>query len=191
MNKEVKIEIIRRHVHLSDEHFMMLFGLRRELHKEKDLSSTKTFLAKEKVAIRADNDTTIENIDIIGPLAKDTKVVISLTDAMYLNMNVPIRDINHLENTPGIMLVGTYGEIKIKRDVIVARRHVHLSEEEAKELGLKDGDSVSVKTFGDRSVIFQNVIVYIANNHHLVVHIDADEGVAAGILDEGKGELII
>lgn len=191
MGKEIKIEIIRRHVHLCDEHFMMLFGLRREMVKEKDLFSTNAILAKEKVAIKADNGTVIENMDIIGPACKETKVVVSLTDALYLNMNVPLRDMNHLENTPGIMLKGPYGEIRIKRDVIIARRHVHMSEEEARELKLKDGDMVSIKTTGDRAVIFQNVIVYVGKKYHLIAHIDADEGVAAGMLDEGKGELIV
>lgn len=65
-----------------------------------------------------------------------------------------------------------------------------MSEEDAKELGLKDNDLVSVKIYGERSLTFNKVIVRANENFKMAVHVDLDEGNAAGIDKSCFGELV-
>ena len=56
--------------------------------------------------------------------------------------------------------------------------------------GLKDGDIVKVKTEGIRAVIFENVLVRVGDTHALEMHVDIEEGNAAGAKNGDLVELI-
>ena len=89
----------------------------------------------------------------------------------------------------GATLIGPSGDLELKEGVIVAKRHIHCNQSQADELGLKDGQEVSVKTFGDRSLTFHNVPVRIKDVFDLSMHIDTDEGNASspdGVCSEGE-----
>ena len=103
-----------------------------------------------------------------------------MTDARTIGISAPVRESGKLEGTPGCKLVGPCGEVEIDHGVIVALRHVHLNDEQAAEAGVKDGDMVSIKIEGERGLVFNNVLVRAGSKHEREVHLDTDEGNAAG-----------
>ena len=51
------------------------------------------------------------------------------------------------------------GEVELDKGVIVASRHIHMSDKEAEQFGVKDKDIVSVKVDGARGLVFNNVLI--------------------------------
>ncbi|MDW7675445.1 MAG: PduL/EutD family phosphate acyltransferase, partial [Bacillota bacterium] len=52
---------------------------------------------------------------------------------------------------------------------------------DAEQFGLSNGDRVNVKFAGPRALIFAEVLVRVSDDYYLEMHIDIDEGNAAGI----------
>ncbi len=182
MEKIVPIEISARHIHLSKKDLETLFGFGYKLKKLKNLSQPGLFAAKEVVDIKRGNQK-ITNVRIVGPLRSQAQAELSLTDVVNLGIKIPTKK-------PGIILIGLKGKINIKKGEIIAWRHIHLNPKEAREFGLKNGDLVSIKTKGKRALIFSNVLVRIDKNFKKSVHLDTDEGNAAGIIKKGEGILL-
>jgi len=187
---KIPIEISARHVHLSQKNLDILFGKGYILTKKNVLSQPGEFAANETVDICFQNKT-ISNVRIVSPLRLETQVEISLTDAYNLELPAEIRVSGDLKNTQGILLVGPEGKVELKNGVIVAQRHIHVSFREALKLGINGKKSVSVKIGGQRMTTFHNIIVRKTENYRLVLHLDTDEGNAAGIKGKTFGELII
>lgn len=166
-----------------------LFGEGYEFKKIKQLSQPSDFACEETVSIK-NYSNVLENIRIVGPLREQTQVEISKTDAFKLGANPPIRLSGDLKNSDGVILAGPAGEVELKEGLIVAKRHLHCATDEAKKLGLKNGDVISVKISGERPVIFENVIVRIRGDYKLCMQIDTDEGNACGLDKKGEGIIL-
>jgi len=186
---EILIEVSARHIHLSQSHLEKLFGENYKLIKLKNLSQPELFAAQETLTIQY-KDKSILSVRIIGPCREQTQVELSLTDAFSLNIKIPVRESGALENTPGIRLIGPKGMVDLKSGVIASSRHIHASNEEALRLGIKDKELVWVKTQGERALIFKKVLVRVDPSSSLAMHIDTDEGNAAGIVGNTKGIII-
>ncbi len=65
-----------------------------------------------------------------------------------------------------------------------------MSTSEASQMGLKDLDSVSLKTSGSRSVTFNNVLVRVSDKFALDFHIDTDEANGAGLRNGDMVEIV-
>ena len=63
--------------------------------------------------------------------------------------------------------------------VICARRHIHMSPEDAMAFAVRDRDVVRIRVEGDRELIFGDVIVRVNPDYRLDMHIDTDEANAA------------
>ena len=189
MQKIVPIEVSARHIHLSQKDLEALFGDGYLLKKMNDLTQPGDFAAEEMVNI-TNNGKEIANIRIVGPVRENTQIELSMTDAFYLGLNLPVRISGDIDNTPGIDIIGPKGEIKIEKGAIIAKRHIHCNLKEAKELGLENKEIVSVKVGGERGLVFDNVEVRADNKYKLAMHLDTDEGNAAGIDKKSKGLLI-
>jgi putative phosphotransacetylase len=50
---------------------------------------------------------------------------------------------------------------------------------------------VSVKTSGERSLVFKNVLIRSGDGHLREMHVDTDEGNAAGIKNDDTVEIIV
>lgn len=184
---KIPIEVSARHVHLSKHLVKVLFGEGHELTPERGLSQTTEFLATERVDIVGPREI-IHNVAVLGPTREHTQVEIALTDARKLGLKPPVRESGHHEGSVGCRLVGPAGEYELEDGVIVARRHIHCNPAEAEKLEVKSGDVVSVEAREcSRPVIFEDVLVRVRDDFSLSMHVDTDEGNAAGLTPESYG----
>ena len=184
------VETSARHVHVTQEHLEILFGKGHELTKKKDLSQPGQFASEERVTVVGPKKE-LANVSILGPVRKETQVELSMTDARSIGITAPIRESGDLEGSGACKIIGPCGEIELDHGVIVAKRHIHATPEDAAALGVSDKDIVSVKIdTPERSLIFGDVVVRVSKSYALAMHIDTDESNAAGCGKEVYGEIV-
>ena len=189
MKEKVLVEISARHMHLSNEHLAILFGEGHQLTPKKDLSQPGQFACEEKVMVVGSRGEMA--MSILGPTRKESQVEISLTDARSLGIDALVRESGNIEGTNGCKLVGPKGEVILSKGVIAAKRHIHLTAEDAVRLDVKDSEIVSVKIdTDDRTTTYGDVVVRVRNDFAAAMHIDTDEGNAAGIKGVAYGEIV-
>jgi putative phosphotransacetylase len=186
---KIPVEVSARHCHLSKSDLEKLFGEGYELKKMKDLSQPSDFACEETVDIKGDSGV-LKNLRIVGPVREQTQVEVSRTDAFLLGVNPPSKLSGDLMGSGPVTVIGPKGAVSLTEGLIVALRHIHCATGEAAKLRLKNGDVVSVRVNSERPVIFENVIVRIKDNYKLCLHLDTDEGNAAGINKIGAGEIL-
>ncbi len=185
----VPVGISNRHVHLSQADLEALFGTGHQLTPTKNLSQPGQFACEETVNLIGPKGT-LSKVRILGPVRKATQVEISRTDSFPLGVTAPVRDSGSIAGSASITVEGPKGRIEIKEGVIIALRHLHLHTDEAKELGLNDKDCISVKFDGERSILFNNVLVRVSPNFAKDMHLDTDEANAAGLKNGDLGTII-
>jgi len=186
---KILIETSARHLHLSEKHLKDLFGPDAVLTNKKDLSQPGQYACEEKVKVIGPKGEMI--MTVLGPVRKETQVEVSLTDSRKLGITAEVRESGDINGTGGCKLVGPKGEADIEKGVIVAKRHIHLTPQNAEEFKLTDKQIVSVKvdTCG-RSLVFGDVVVRVHKNFAPAMHIDTDESNAAGIAGNVYGEVL-
>lgn len=190
MSKEFIIETSARHVHVTEKDLEILFGAGHTLTKKKDLSQPGQYAAEERVTIIGPKKE-LANVSILGPCRKATQVELSATDARSIGIAAPIRESGDLEGSGACKIVGPCGEIEISEGVIVAKRHIHLTPEDAEELGVKDKDVVWVKCDTDgRKAILGDVVCRVSSNYARAMHIDTDESNAISASRDLKGTIV-
>jgi len=189
MSQKILVEISARHVHLSEKDFEKLFGKGKNLIPMKNLSQPEEFASQQMLTL-VNGNRKIENIRVLGPFRKYSQAEISMTDAYSLKLNpMPrIKVSGDLANTTKILVKGPKSQIKIP--CIIAKRHLHCSTEEAKKLNLRNNQKISVKISGERALVFNEIVVRVSEDYNLSIHLDTDEGNAAGINGKTFGELI-
>ena len=156
------VEVSARHVHLTQEHVEALFGKGHELTFDRPLSQPGQFLSKEKVTIK-NGDRKIERVSILGPVRKASQVEVSKTDSVALRAEGFIRESGDLAGTAPVEIEGPEGSIQLSEGLIIAKRHIHMTPENAAEAGLKDKDVVSVAVNTDgRKTILGDVVVRVS-----------------------------
>ncbi|NLT48010.1 MAG: phosphate propanoyltransferase [Clostridiales bacterium] len=190
MSYKVPVGLSNKHLHLSAEDLEALFGKGYELTPFKPLKQPGQYAAEEKVDIVGPKGT-LKAVRILGPVRKETQVELAMTDARAIGVNAPVKESGKLDGTPGVKLVGPAGEIEIDHGAIVALRHIHLSTEQAKEAGVHDKQMVSLRFCGERGLVFDNVLIRSGEGHDLEIHLDTDEGNAAGLKNGDLGEIIV
>ncbi len=190
MKREVLVEVSARHVHLSKEHLEILFGQGYELTIKKMLSQPGQYAANERVTIVGPKRE-LANVAILGPVRKDTQVEISLTDARSIGIEAPIRESGDIAGSAGCKIIGPMGQVEINQGVIIAKRHVHVTPEDADKFGIKDKQVVSVKIdTPDRSTVYGDVVVRVRHDFATAMHIDTDEGNGAAVSGIQYGEIV-
>ena len=187
---KIIIEVSARHAHLCQKDLNKLFGDGYKLHKLKQLSQKTDFTCKETVTIKT-SQSEFKNVRIIGPLRDQTQVEVSRTDSIKLGLNPPLRLSGYLVRTPGVTIIGPKGSVKLKEGVIIAQRHIHTDVENAENYNLKNGQEVSVMVnYNNRGLTFHHVKIRVGLGYVLRMHIDTDEGNAAGIDKIGEGIIV-
>lgn len=188
MSIQIPVGVSNRHLHVTQEVLDVLFGVNHQLTPLKHLTQPGEFAAEETVTVRGPKGE-IKNVRILGPVRPITQLEISKTDSFTLGVPAPVRLSGNLQGTPGVTLIGPKGEINIPQGVIVAKRHLHMHPSDAERLGIKNNDTVMLKTSGDRSLIFDDVVARVHEHFSLDFHIDTDEANAAGLKTGDKVEL--
>ena len=189
MGYKVEVGISNKHVHLNDADLETLFGAGHKLTVKKVLKHPGQFAAEETVDVTGPRGT-LKGLRILGPTRSESQVELAETDARQIGLCLPVRESGVLENSPGVKLTGPAGELELSRGAIIALRHIHLSPAQALEANLKDKDWVTVKTFGPRSLIFENVLIRVNEAFEREMHVDTDEGNAAGLKNNDMVEII-
>ena len=179
----VELEASGRHVHVNEEQAQILFG--HGLTPLRPLSQPGQYLAQERVTVKGPKGE-FQNVAVLGPARGKAQVEISLTDGKTLGILPPVRLSGDVANSPGAELIGPMGRITINEGVIAAKRHIHMTPEDAKHFGVKNKQSVRLQTFTDRPVVFEDVAVRVSPDFETFVHLDYDEANACGFQ---KGDL--
>lgn len=183
------VETSARHLHVTQEHLETLFGKGFELSNKKDLSQPGQFATNEKVTVVGPKGQLA--MSILGPVRPSTQVEVSFSDARTLGITPPVRESGDIEGSAPCKLVGPCGEVELDKGVIVAKRHIHTTPEDAQNLGVNDKDIVWVKiSTNGRSLVFGDVVVRVSDKFALAMHLDTDEANAAGCSGEVFGEIV-
>lgn len=177
---KVPIGISARHVHLSQEHLEVLFGKDYQLNKKKELMGGQ-YAAQECVTLVGTKLRAIENVRILGPVRKETQVEVARTDAIRLGVNPPIRPSGDIKGSAPIALVGPVGAVYLQEGCIIAKRHIHMSPQDASDFGVVDGQTVRVRFDSKRGGIFEDVQIRVDDTFTLEMHIDTDEANGLGV----------
>jgi putative phosphotransacetylase len=189
MGYKVEVGISNKHLHLSEADLAALFGAGHKLTVKKELKQPGQYAAEEVVDIVGPKGT-LKGIRVLGPTRKESQVELAMTDARGLGLTLPVRESGVLDGSPGVKLIGPAGEVELAKGAIIALRHIHLSPAQAKEAGVKDKDLVKVKASSSRPVIFEDVLMRAGDAHTREMHVDTDEGNAAGLKNDDLVEII-
>lgn len=183
--KDIKLEVSARHVHLTQEAVEILFGKGHTLTCKKELSQPGQFACEERVTVVGPKKT-FENVAVLGPVRSKSQVEFAKSDCFALGIMGAIRESGDIEGTPGVELRTQMGSVILENGLIIAKRHIHMTPEDAKDFGVKDKEIVSVEVdSNDRKLIFGDVVVRVSDKFALAMHIDTDEGNAANV---GNGD---
>lgn len=185
----VEVEASGRHVHLSREAVDYLFGPGYRLTKDKELSQPGQFACKERITIKGPKGK-LENAVILGPERSESQVEVSKTDAVVLGGNIPVRESGDIDGTPGVTLVYRDKELHLDKGLIVAKRHIHVALHDAAKLQVEHKEIVQVKMFGERSLIFDDVVIRVHPSYQTYMHIDFDEANSCGFQRGALGKII-
>ncbi len=176
---QIPVGISNRHVHLCRRDIDILFGEGYEMQVQRDLSQKGYFAAKETLVIAGPKGA-IARVRILGPLRAHTQVELLASDCPGLGIEVRYGNSGELAPGPQLTLIGPKGTVVNQEGIMIALRHIHMQTEHAKNLGLKDGDQISVKTHGERALVFSNVKIR-TGEFNTELHLDMDEANACGV----------
>jgi putative phosphotransacetylase len=185
----VPVGVSARHVHLSKEHFEILFGLNGAMKPVKQLVGGQ-YACAQQVSIVSGSLKCIEKARVIGPFRDESQVEISRTDARFLDVAAPVRPSGETRETPGVSLVGPCGSVTLKHGLIIANRHIHMPVDLAKRIGRKDGDLVDCLLEGERKTIFCDVQLRVDPSFELEMHIDVDDANAVGLKPSAAARIL-
>jgi acetate kinase len=186
----IPVAVSARHAHLAAGTLERLFGAGYCLHKHADLSQPGQYSSEETVTLIGPRGR-VERVRVLGPPRSADQIEISRSDEFVLGVDAPVRLSGDLTGTPGITLEGPLGRVTIERGVICARRHIHMSPADGERLGVRDGQLVQVRIDSDgRDLIFADVIVRVAEDFRLELHLDTDEANAAGLRETVRATLV-
>ncbi len=177
----IPIAISARHIHLTDAAVESLFGKGHKLTPKKPLSQPGQYACEELLTVVGPKGQ-LENVRVLGPTRSKNQVEVSRTDEFKLGVDAPVRDSGDTKDSPGVTLVGPAGSLTLDSGLICARRHIHMTPEDATRFGVKNKDVVEVAVDSDgRDLVFGDVLVRVSDNYRLEMHLDTDEGNAAHI----------
>lgn len=184
---KILVETSARHVHVTQETLEVLFGKGHELTAKKMLSQPGQFASTDKVEVIGYNDPRKDPegklprpsmaFSILGPVRDHNQVEVSLTEARKLGVSAPVRESGDIKGSGKCTIKGPCGEVDIEEGVIAAKRHIHMTPDDAAHFGVNNGDIVSVKVDSGkgRATIFSDTVVRVSPKYALAMHIDTDE----------------
>ena len=188
--RSVPIGVSNRHIHLDRKDMDILFGQDSELTFKKELGQPGQYACEETVTLHGPKGE-LSRVRVLGPLRSESQVEVSVTDGFALGVRPPIRESGRLEGTPGVTIVGPKGTIEKDTGTIAALRHIHLTPEDARRIGVRDKQMVKVEIGGLRGGIFHNVLIRVSEQFAPEMHIDVDEANAFGVKNGDRAYIIV
>ena len=183
----IEMEASGRHVHVTKEQAIALFG--HGLTPDRPLSQPGQWAAKERVTVVGPKGE-FRNVAVLGPERADAQVEISLTDGRILGIQPPVRPSGSVKGSPGVLLKGPCGEVSVPEGVIAAQRHIHITPEDADRMGVRDKQIVKLRTYTERPLVFEDVLVRVSKDFATRVHLDYDEANACGYRGGDMGRIL-
>jgi putative phosphotransacetylase len=185
----VPLAVSARHCHVSQTDLEALFGKGYTLTKKSDLSQPGQFAANETITIAGPRGS-LKKVRILGPARHMTQVEVSRTDSIKLGVTPPLRESGDIKGSAPITLIGPKGSLYKKEGLIIAQAHIHMTPEDAKGFGVKNGEYVEIKVSGERPVTFGKVLIRVSSRYKLEMHIDTDEANASLLSGKQAGKLV-
>ena len=186
---KIPVGVSNKHVHLTEHDYNILFP-NQPMQMKKKLNQGDDF-ASDKLVTLTGPKGEMQRVRILGPCRKYSQVEISMTDARTLGIKAPIRLSGNVEGTPGIKIRSPYAEIELEKGVIVAKRHIHVQTEDAKLMGLRSGQNVTVKIESpERTAYLADCEIRTGDDFTLEMHIDTDEGNAVGAGTDAVAKIV-
>ena len=183
---KILVETSARHVHVTDETLEKLFGKGYQLTVKKMLSQPGQYASNERVTVVGPKRE-LANVSILGPTRKVDQIELSATDARSIGVAAPVRGSGDVAGSGACKLVGPAGEVELSEGVIIAKRHIHMTPEDAGTLGVTDRRVVKVATGREgRKLVFDDVVIRVSEKYATAMHLDTDESNAAGCPNEGE-----
>lgn len=184
----IELEASGRHVHVTKEQALALFG--HPLTPKRDLSQPGQYLANERVSIIGPKGE-FANVAVLGPERESGQIELSATDARTLGIQAPVRLSGDVAGTPGATVKGACGTVHLQEGVIVAKRHIHITPEDAQIMQVKDKQVVRLQVYTDRPLTFGDVVVRVSPKFRTFVHLDYDEANACGFQTGDLGRILL
>jgi acetate kinase len=187
--RAIPVAVSARHIHLRPDTVEKLFGAGHKLTPIKDLSQPGQYACAETLDVVGPKRT-LKGVRVLGPVRGADQVEVSRTDEFFLGIDAPVRDSGDVRGTPGITLVGPAGTVTLSQGVICARRHIHMTPEDAQHFEVADGDVVEVAIDSSgRDLVFRDVLIRVSSKFRLEMHVDTDEANAAELVPGSEGML--
>lgn len=188
--RTIPIAISARHIHLTRAAIDQLFGEGHQLTPRAPLSQPGQFASEEKLTIVGPKRN-ITGVRVLGPARPACQVEISRTDEFFLGLDAPVRDSGDVRHSAPCVLEGPAGRLALSEGVICARRHIHMTPEDADHFGVSDRDVVEVAIDSEgRDLTFGDVLIRVSPRYRLEMHLDTDEANAAQIERGATGALV-
>jgi putative phosphotransacetylase len=202
------VETSAHHIHVTQETLEKLCGQGAQLEVKKMLSQPGMFASNTRLDVIyhaeikdpktgaiVKKDFELKGLSILGPVRDHNQVEISMTEARSLKANVPVRESGDIKGSCPCTLVNPLNgnSVDIAEGMIIAKRHIHMTPEDAKELGVTNGQivSVKIKSANGRSAVLGDTVIRVSPKFKLAMHIDTDESNAIGGLSKDvNGEII-
>ena len=191
MANQFIVETSARHAHVTQETLELLFGEGYQLTVKKELSQPGQFASNERITVVGPKKE-LANVSILGPCRKLNQVELSATDARSIGIDAPIRESGDVAGSGACKLIGPKGEVELKEGVIVAKRHIHMTEKDAADFGVTNGEIVNVliENGNGRKTIYGDTVIRVSNSYALAMHVDTDESNAAACAKNQMGTIV-
>lgn len=177
----VPVGVSARHCHVSDEALEILFGKGYRLNVYRDLYQPGAFAAEEMISVVGPRLRAIERVRILGPTRGYNQVELARTDAIYLGVDPPVRDSGDLDGASQVTFIGPRGSLTVN-GAIRAARHIHLTNNDVRTMGLSGLDRVRVRVGGEKGLTYDNVRLKIDDSYLPEIHLDTDDANAAELV---------
>ena len=185
---ETVVMLSNHHVHLTQEATDVLFGEAGLTFQRYLAGNSGPWASNEFVDVRGPKGT-LSRFRVLGPVRPYTQCELLKTDCYKLGVDAPVRNSGHLDGAATLTLIGPCGEVTVDCGIL-AWRHIHVDKETLAEMGKNYGDFVDVETTGDRALVF-NKVALVPGGKGLLMHVDTEEGNAAGVKNGDKLKVIL
>ena len=177
----IPLGISNRHMHIRKETFKTLFGPDAALTVYRELFQPGEFASDQTVTLVGPKMCAIQNVRILGPFRSYDQVELSLTDAIGIGISPPVRNSGDLKGAPALTVIGPAASTFMSECAIIANRHLHMPSGDAQAFGVKEGDFIRVRIGGEKSTVFEQVLVRVNDAWKLQLHLDTDDANAANV----------